>query len=274
MDTHQQTVHEQFDPQAAAYLSSAVHAQGPDLLEAQRLVAAAIPQTGTALDVGCGAGHLSFALAPILSRVVALDASAGMLETVRTAALARGIKTIETQLANAESLPFANATFCVVASRYSAHHWTHLERALAEMRRVVRPGGHLLLGDTEAPEDALADTHLQAMELLRDRSHVRNRSPGEWQALLSASGWELLEHAHWPLRLDFASWVARMRTPAQNVAMIRQMQHDAPREVREALAIEQDGSFTVQTGLWWARAASPVSPNSAGTAPHSDLSSA
>ena len=38
-------------------------------------------------------------------------------------------------------------------------------------------------------------------------------------------------------------------------ANIRQTQHDAPREVREALAMEEDGSFTVQTGLWWARAA-------------------
>ena len=255
MGTHQQTVHDQFDPQAAAYLSSAVHAQGPDLQEAQRLVAAAIPQTGTALDVGCGAGHLSFALAPRLSRVVALDASAGMLETVRTAALARGLKTIETRLADAQSLPFADATFCLVATRYSAHHWTHLERALAEMRRVVRPGGYLLVADTEAPEGALADTHLQAMELLRDRSHVRNHSHREWQVILATAGFELVEHHKWPVRLDFASWVARMRTPTQNVAMIRQMQHDAPREVREALAMEADGSFTIRTGLWWARAA-------------------
>ena len=255
MGTHQQTVHDQFDPQAAAYLSSAVHAQGPDLQEAQRLVGAAIPQTGTALDVGCGAGHLSFALAPRLSRVVALDASAGMLETVRTASLARGLKTIETRLANAQSLPFADATFCLVATRYSAHHWTHLERALAEMRRVARLGGYLLVADTEAPEDALADTHLQAMELLRDRSHVRNRSHREWQVILATAGFELIEHHQWPVRLDFASWVARMRTPPQNVAMIRQMQRDAPGEVRQALAIEDDGSFTIRTGLWWARAA-------------------
>lgn len=255
MNTHQQAVHDQFDPQATAYLNSPVHARGPDLQEAKRLVAGAIPRTGTALDVGCGAGHLSFAMATALDRVVAVDASENMLATVRDAARGRGLAAIETRRAEAEALPFADATFCVVASRYSAHHWTRLEHALAEMRRVVRPRGYLLLSDTEAPEDALTDTHLQAMELLRDRSHVRNRSPREWQALLSACGWEMLEHAHWPLRLDFASWVARMHTPAQNVAMIRQMQHDAPREVREALAIEEDGSFTVRTGLWWARAA-------------------
>lgn len=254
MSSHQQTVHDQFDPQATAYLRSAVHAHGPDLLRARQLVEAALPRTGRALDVGCGAGHLSFALAPVLERIVALDASESMLATVREAALAAGHKAVETRRAEAEALPFAKASFCLVASRYSAHHWTRLETALAEMRRVVRPGGYALIVDIEAPADALADTHLQAMELLRDRSHVRNRSHREWQALLAGNGFELLEHARWPTRLDFAAWVARMRTPAQNVAMIRQMQTEAPAEVREALALEGDGSFTMQTGLWWARA--------------------
>ncbi len=255
MSSHQQTVHDQFDPLATAYLHSAVHARGPDLQRARQWVEAALPRTGQALDVGCGAGHLSFALAPALGRVVALDASESMLATVQSAAIERGLAAIETRRAAAEALPFADAGFDLVASRYSAHHWTRLDTALAQMRRVVRPGGHALIIDIEAPEDALADTHLQAMELLRDRSHVRDRSHREWQALLAASGFELLEHARWPTRLEFADWVGRMRTPAQSVAMIRQMQTETPAEVREALAIEADGSFTVHTGLWWARAA-------------------
>jgi len=253
MSAHHQSVHDQFDPQAAAYLNSPVHANGPDLLRAQEIVAKAIPPTGQALDVGCGAGHLSFALAPKLARVVALDVSESMLATVQSVATSRGIKGIETRQAGAESLPFADATFCIAATRYSAHHWTRLGDALSEMRRVVRPGGYLLVIDTEGHGDALVDTHLQAIELLRDRSHVRNRSNREWQANLADGGFELVEYSQWTIRLDFAAWVARMRTPAENVSMIRMLQSSAPLEVQQALSIEKDGSFSMRTGLWWSR---------------------
>jgi ubiquinone/menaquinone biosynthesis C-methylase UbiE len=253
--THLHTVQSQFDPQAQAYLTSHVHAHGPDLAHAQALVAQALPAgTGQVLDLGCGAGHLSFALAPQVARVIAVDPSPQMLATVRQAAAARGLAQIDTCEAPAEALPLADASIDLVATRYSAHHWTRLDAALQEMHRVLKPGGHVLVIDVEGEADALVDTHLQAMELLRDRSHVRNRSAGDWQALLASAGFQLLEHRRWPLRLDFTSWVARMRTPAGQVEAIRALQRGAPREVVEALRIEPDGSFTVGTGVWWGRA--------------------
>jgi SAM-dependent methyltransferase len=228
-------------------------------------VADAIAPGGAALDVGCGAGHLSFALAPHLARIVALDPTAPMLTTVSQAAQARGWSHIETRQASAEQLPFPDASFDLVCSRYSAHHWTRLETALAEMRRVLKPGGHLLLIDVQGEEDDLVDSHLQAIELLRDRSHVRNRSASQWRGLLSAAGFEGTAHHSWPVRIDFASWVARMRTPASRVAVIREVQDEAPAEVRQALAVEPDGSFTFTTGLFWAHANEAVTNRPAGT---------
>jgi SAM-dependent methyltransferase len=254
MKTHLQTNLDQYATKAQAYLDSPVHAQGPDLAKARALVAQAIPPQGEALDVGCGAGHLGFALAPHLARVVALDPSAPMLATVRDAARARGLAHLDTVPSSAEHLPFPNASFDLVCSRYSAHHWTRLEVALAEMRRVLKPGGHVLLIDVQGEEDALVDSHLQAIELLRDRSHVRNRSVWEWRKLLGAVGLDDVEHHQWPVRIDFSSWVARMKTPASRVAMIREVQLEAPREVQEALALEADGSFTFTTGLFWVQA--------------------
>ncbi|MDO9005620.1 MAG: methyltransferase domain-containing protein [Aquabacterium sp.] len=254
MRTHLQTNLDQYSTQAQAYLDSPVHAQGPDLARAQALVAQAIPASGQALDVGCGAGHLSFALAPHLSHVVALDPSPPMLATVQQAARARGMHHIEAVPSSAERLPFPDASFELVCSRYSAHHWTGLAQALKEMRRVLKPGGHLLMIDVQGEEDALVDSHLQAIELLRDRSHVRNRTVSQWRALLADAGFANVVHESWPVHIDFSSWVTRMRTPASRVAMIREVQSDAPREVQEALAIEADGSFTFTTGLFWAQA--------------------
>lgn len=253
MRTHEQTVQSQFDPRAQAYLMSAVHAAGPDLQRAQMLVSQAVPAAAQALDIGCGAGHLSFALAPYVGRMVAFDPSSSMLATVSQAAAAKGLSQIETQQGNAESLPFATSSFHLVCTRYSAHHWTRLEEAVWEVARVLAPGGHALVIDTLGQDDPLVDTFMQSIELLRDPSHVRNRSRAEWRSLLPSAGLIEIECAEWPTRLEFASWAERMRTPADRVAVIRSLQEGAPREVREALAIAPDGSFTIRTGLFWLR---------------------
>lgn len=255
MRTHEQTVQQQFDSRAKAYLSSAVHASGPDLAHASGLVRKTAAGAGQALDVGCGAGHLAFALAPHVERMIALDPSPGMLSAVASGAAERGASRIEVRQGSAEALPFADASFNLVCTRYSAHHWRRLETAVRDMCRVLAPGGHALIIDTLGAEDVLTDTYMQAMELLRDVSHVRNRSVDEWRSLLRSAGLTELEHRQWPTRLEFSSWVARMRTPADRGAAIRGLQEAAPREVKEALAIEADGSFTIRSGLFWLRKA-------------------
>jgi len=253
MRTHAESVHQQFDPQARAYLDSAVHARGPDLERAVALVRAALPPESRALDVGCGAGHLSFALAAVLQSVVATDPSPSMLGVVREAAAQRGVaERIATGQASADALPCPDAHFDLVATRYSAHHWLDLEASLREMRRLLSPGGHLLIIDVIGGATPLVDTHLQAMELLRDPGHVRNRTADEWRALIAASGFDLRTDEVFPVRLDYATWVERMRTPVESRNAIRHLQAGAPRQVHEALAIQSDGSFTVQTGLFWA----------------------
>src|ERR671935_195143 len=86
-----------------------------------------------------------------------------------------------------------------------------------------------------APDDPAQDTFLNAIELLRDPSHVRDHSIAQWRVMLGAAGFadELL--GTWDLRLDFESWVARMRTPPLAVAQLKALMDGAPREVREAM---------------------------------------
>lgn len=254
MRTHERSVHDQFDRQAAAYLTSRVHAAGADLTAAANRVRELKPAVREALDVGCGAGHLSFALSPHVGRITAYDPSESMLATVRRAAAERGLAAVETVQGQAEELPFTEARFDLVCTRYSAHHWLDVPAALEEMRRVVVPGGWLLLIDLLGEEHPLVDTWLQSIELLRDPSHVRDRSATQWAKLLTQRGFELMEQADFPIRLEFGPWVERMRTPAPLVTAIRALQERAPAEVSGALKFEADGSFTARTGLFWARA--------------------
>ncbi|MFJ3058526.1 class I SAM-dependent methyltransferase [Herbaspirillum sp. NPDC087042] len=251
MRSHQQVVTEQFGTTAAAYLTSAVHAQGVDLQELAQ-IAATIPQARV-LDLGCGGGHASFAVAPVVEKVIAYDLSAEMLDVVASAARERGLANLAVRQGSADRLDFPDASFDLVCTRFSVHHWRNLPQALREIQRVLKPGGRFIVIDTAAPADVLADTYVQAIELLRDTSHVRNISLSSWRKLLRQAGFDIASDKTWKLRLEFATWVARMRTPADNITAIRALWKSAPQEVKTYFALEPDDSFSIDVAMLDAR---------------------
>jgi len=242
------SVEERFAQVAANYSASPVHAAGAELA---RMVALAAPTGGERmLDAGCGPGHTALAFAPSVRQVIAVDLAAAMLEQGSRLAAERGIANVEFRRADVEALPFADAAFDVIASRYSAHHWPNPQTALAEFHRVLRPdAGRLLLADVVSCPAPVIDTHLQAVELLRDPSHVRDHTTEQWLAMLAIAGFTAEVAYTWDIRLDFTSWVGRMATPPAAVAMIREIFAAAPVEVKSALRIEPDCSFTVRGAL-------------------------
>lgn len=247
MQTQDQLVSEQFGSVAEAYLSSKVHAQGSDLQDlAQRVQRQGAPLV---LDLGCGAGHASFAVAPHAKSVIAFDLSEPMLTVVKRTAQERGLENIETRQGSTEALPFDDASFDIVCTRYSAHHWNCFEPALAEIFRVLKPGGKCFVIDIIAPLATVADTYFQAIELLRDASHIRDRSLPEWRAALLQAGLRPLGEQSWKLQLDFDSWIARMRTPPERVIAIRSLWDVAPQEVVSYFRLEKDYSFTADAAL-------------------------
>jgi SAM-dependent methyltransferase len=246
--THEALVGDQFGSRAGAYLSSAVHAQGADLDALAALVdGRAQPRV---LDLGCGAGHVSFAVAPRAGAVVAYDLSAEMLAVVARAAAERGFANIETRQGVAEQLPFDDASFDCVLSRYSAHHWRDVEAALREVARVLKPGGIVGIVDAVSPGPPLLDTFIQAIELLRDPSHVRDYSRSEWEAAMMRAGLTPRSAAAHHVRLDFAAWVERMRTPQVQIDAIRALQAAMSDSVTRHFAIAADGSFTLDVALF------------------------
>jgi len=245
--SHEAVVSDQFSPQAQSYLTSAVHAQGEDLEQLARIVGVR-PQV-LALDLGCGGGHASFLLAPLVRQVVAYDLSEAMVAMVRTEAARRGLANLEARQGSAERLPDSDGAFDLVVSRYSAHHWHDTAAGLGEARRVLKPGGLAVFMDVVAPVPALLDTWLQSLELLRDPSHVRNYSIPQWQAMLAAAGFRPGEVSRFRLRLEFASWVKRMNTPEVHAQAIRSLQDRAGAEIARHFEMEADGSFTIDTML-------------------------
>lgn len=247
---HTQVVQKQFGEQASAYLTSSVHAQGSEFA----LLQAELAGQGNArlLDLGCGAGHVSFQVAALVKDVVAYDLSQQMLDVVAAAAAERGLHNVTTMLGAAERLPFADGEFDFVFSRYSAHHWSDLGLALREVRRVLKPGGVAAFIDVSSPGSPLLDTYLQSVEVLRDTSHVRNYSAGEWLRQVSEAGLHARSTTRQRLRLEYNSWVERMRTPPVMRAAIRELQQSMGKEVRDYFEIEADGSFSTDVLVLWA----------------------
>lgn len=240
---HEAQVAGRFGPRAADYLTSAAHATGDDLAALADLARA--HGGAAALDLGCGGGHATYALAPHVAAITAFDLSEDMLGAVAGEARRRGLANIRTEQGSVQALPFRDAGFDLVVSRFSAHHWADVPAALREARRVLAPGGRAVFIDVVAPDDALSDTHLQAWELLRDPSHGRDYAVPQWRAMLAQAGFVPGRESLRRLRLDFSAWIARMGTPDADAAAIRRLQDGAPETVRMHFAVEADGSFTV-----------------------------
>ncbi len=254
MDTSQQDyAARHYAPRAADYVTSQVHAEGEDLNQIEAMLRGL--GAGRVLDLGCGGGHVSYRAAPFAKEVVAVDVTARMLEVVAETAAARGIGNIATRQAAAEQLPFADASFDFVATRFSAHHWQDMPAGLRQARRVLAASGRAIFIDTIAPREPVLDTHLQTVELLRDASHVRNYNLGDWIVALEAAGFVVDGVTRRRVRLEFGSWIARTRTPPDYAEVIRSLQNAAPGAARAHFEIEADGSFSIDSVAITARAA-------------------
>ena len=186
---------------------------------------------------------------------MACDVTPGMLEAVARTAAERGLSNITVQQAPAENLPFPDGFFDVVLCRFTAHHWQDMEAGLREARRVLKPAGLAVFIDTVAPADRALDSHLQAIELLRDASHVRNYTVAELVTALSRAGFGIDRLTMRQLRMEFPVWIARTRASGLHAEAIRSLQTGAPAIVRDHFDIGPDGSFDLESATIVARAA-------------------
>lgn len=120
----------------------------------RRLVALAGPRVGSAaLDLACGTGDIAFALAERGVRTVGLDVTQRMLELAQ--ARNTGANPVQFVTGDMMSLPFADASFDLVTTGYGIRNVPRIEPAIAEIRRVLRPGGLLLSLDFDRPPNAV-----------------------------------------------------------------------------------------------------------------------
>ena len=236
---------QQYDDKAEAYLNSQVHAEGAEFAKMRALLSE--QGANNVLDLGCGGGHVSYQIAPVVKQVTAYDLSPAMVDNVIAHATTLGLTNINARVGCAEQLSFAEGQFEAIISRYSAHHWQSVPQALQEMHRVVRKDGKVIIFDILGHSHPIINNFLQTIETIRDPSHVRDYNLAEWTTMAEMAGFRIQTIEKGTLTLDFASWVKRMNTPTEAVATIRQLQQTASEMVKRYFAIQADGSFTTET---------------------------
>ena len=146
-----------------------------------------------ALDVGCGTGFLSFELAARGHRVTGVDFAPAMLAEARGKAAAGGVA-VRFEEADAEQLPFAPGSFDLVMSRHVVWTLPHPEAAIDEWIRVLRPGGRLVVVDSQADAGAAPPARENARTsdeyaAIGDRlPFLGGRSREQIEALVAAHG--------------------------------------------------------------------------------------
>lgn len=171
---------DQFTRQAVPFAEMPAHSND----EANRLLIemANIGPTDTVLDVACGPGLVACAVAQTARHVTGIDLTPAMIEQAQVRQRTMGLTNLTWLIGDAVPLPFSDASFSVVVTRYSLHHFLDPRAVLVEMVRVCQPQGRIAVIDvfTSSPEQAEA---YNRVEKLRDPSHVRALSLEELTGL-------------------------------------------------------------------------------------------
>ncbi len=138
------------------------------------------------LDSGAGTGALAFAIAPLVREVIAVDLVPELLDEGRRAG--GEFPNVTFVEGDATALDLATGSFDLAACLRTLHHVDRPELAVAELARVTRPGGLVLVVDQIAPPDPFAAARLDRFERARDSSHTRLLPDVDVRALLEANG--------------------------------------------------------------------------------------
>jgi SAM-dependent methyltransferase len=117
-------------------------------------------------------------------------------------------------------MPFLDASFDLVVSRFAVHHFAEPALQIGEMARVCRPAGRVAIIDMVAADDALAAEH-DRLERLRDPSHTRALGLQELTGLLEDAGVRVEQQTFRDRPLPVERWLAQADTPPAAAAAIR-----------------------------------------------------
>jgi SAM-dependent methyltransferase len=181
---HNKIIIAQFTQQAIPFTNKPEHSQESSLK--MLLNISEVSTSDTVLDVACGSGIVACAFAKVAQHVTGIDITPAMIERAKLLQQEKQLHNITWQIGDILSLPYSDASFSLIVSRYAFHHFTAPTAVMSEMVRVCSPGGKVMVVDVApSPEKVDAYNHV---EKLRDPSHTRALTLAEIQALAVSAG--------------------------------------------------------------------------------------
>ena len=237
---HHELIVDQFNRQSATFAQR--HAQ-TDPLERMLRMTAATP-VDTVLDVGCGPGIVACALAAVAHHVTGLDLSPAMVEQARARQAKQSLVNMSWLCGDVAQMPFEDESFSIVVSRYAFHHFLSPAEVLAEMKRVCRAGGRVIVADVTPAAEKLRT--YDEFETLRDPSHTHALSLHDLRHLFAQAGLVNIETASFGLQMDFEDLMAGSFPNPESVECIWQLLLDDLGKDRIGLRAERKGGkYTV-----------------------------
>jgi ubiquinone/menaquinone biosynthesis C-methylase UbiE len=177
IEEHQAAIIEQFTRQAVPFSIQQAHSQEAflNLL----LEMSGVGPEDNVLDVACGPGLVACAFATRAKHVTGIDLTPAMIERAKQIQQERQLANLTWQIGNVLPLPFPDASFSLVITRYTFHHFIDPKAVFAEMVRVCRPNGVVLVADIALPPEKRRA--FDRMEKLRDPSHTSHLTAAEFQ---------------------------------------------------------------------------------------------
>jgi ubiquinone/menaquinone biosynthesis C-methylase UbiE len=237
--SHRDLILDQFTRQATPFSTAETIASEEAL---QRLVVACTAGPGdSVLDVACGGGLVVCAFARVVRRAEGIDITPAMLDRARALAAEKGLTNTHWRHGDVLPLAYPDASFTIVTSRFTFHHFQDPLAVLREMKRVCAPGGRIAVVDTDASADPAKAAEFNRMEVLRDPSHVRAMPAGELIGLFSAAGLPTPRRTAYELRDDLENLLRRSFPNPGDEDKIRAMFRASAADDRLGIPIRLEG---------------------------------
>ena len=194
------------------------------------------------LDVACGGGNVVCAFAAKVRHATGIDMTPAMLDRARALADEKGLANVSWQHGQATALPYADASFTLVVTRFSFHHFTDPLAVLKEMVRVCSRGGRVVVADMHSCADAAKGAQFNRVELLRDPSHVRALEVRELCALFPAAGLPEASLAFYELRDELENLLGRSFPNPGDADRIREIFRASALDDRLGIPIRLEGN--------------------------------
>lgn len=238
-DAHSGAIRDEFAHQADAFARSPTMT----LTETLGVLIDLVPEDPAArwVETACGPGLIARAIAPRVGSVVGIDLTPAMIEKARADAAEAGDENVSFEVGDATALDLPDDSLDGAITRFSLHHIPAPIRVLEEMRRVVKPGGYVVVSDFVTDDDGASAAWQEQIERLRDPSHWALLTPSRIAALGERVGLEPDQERVVPFEIDFEEWLYRGSGGRVNAELIERLRAEAPPQA-ESFVVSGEGA--------------------------------